>query len=174
MWQRVGGEVGHRSACLLHHIVCGAGAGGNALIGDVGHAQKYVPDFCLAARYLIGKGFLLGFERGHQGLDFLGLFLAAALHEFADFGGVAVELSGGIVALQLCLTAFIVQGKHLFDSLFAVETLDGQTLHNELGILFYLLQCKHFSLFFSFLIFALPLRVAGPIVGEEMIPAVVE
>ena len=57
---------------------------------------------------------------------------------------------------------------------FAVETLDGQTLHNELGILFYLLQCKHFSLFFSFLIFALPLRVAGPIVGEEMIPAVVE
>ena len=139
----VGGEVGHRTARLLDHIVGGAGAGGHALVGDVGHAEQDVANLCLTAAYLVGKSLLLGFERGHEGLDFLGLFLLTGLHQLADFGGMTVELGGGIVALQLSLTALFVEGKHLIYSIFAVKTLDSQTLYDELGVLFYLLKCKH-------------------------------
>ncbi len=137
--KRVLGEVGHRAADFLDHVILGRFPFGHHVAGKVGDSAEQLVELLLDSRQA-GGDFLLGILEGaHLGLGLVGLILLALLHQLAYGGGDAVELSRLVVIVELQLAAALVEREDVVDRRLAVETLDGQTRHHMGGVGLYLL-----------------------------------
>lgn len=159
MGERVGGEVGHRAACLLDNIVGGRFAGGNALVGDIRNRQQNLRYAAGGLVEALGDGALARLYFGHLGLGLFGLGLVAGFHEGTYRGRQLVERRGKVVVFELKGAALVVESHNFFDGFAAVEVFNGQALDYFRGVGLDLLKGKHF------LIVSLKVDVSLPICG---------
>ncbi len=141
MGHGVGRKLGHSAAVCFLHVVGSGLSFRNTAVGDIGYVEKFVSDCLFRACKFLGECFLLLFENGHFVLCLLGIVLATFFHGFAYAVGHFAQLGGCVVGLKLELAPHIVQGNHSCHRFRAIESFYSQTLHNEMGVGFDLLQC---------------------------------
>ena len=133
------GEVGHRAAGLLHHIVVGGEAFGHIGAGEVGDGEQQVAHLHLTLVEPLLEALGLPLDAGHFLLCLFGALFVAGLHGGADRGGELLERGGVGVAALLEASALGVDLKDFGDDGPAVEAFDCQPFHHKIRVGLYCL-----------------------------------